>query len=93
MGESAFYPHANFIFKRVDATWHLKFKELFIYSKLPILFFHSKNRSNELLLFRERWAKNQWEGPKTFLRIGSYYKTTIDNLKIMNHLKLLTKYN
>ena len=31
--------------------------------------------------------------PKTFLRIGSYYKTTIDNLKIMNHLKLLTKYN
>ena len=30
--------------------------------------------------------------PKTFLRIGSYYKTTIDNLKIMNHLKLLTKY-
>ena len=31
--------------------------------------------------------------PKTFLRIGSYYKTTIDKLKIMNHLKLLTKYN
>ena len=30
--------------------------------------------------------------PKTFLRIGSYYKTTIDKLKIMNHLKLLTKY-
>ena len=27
--------------------------------------------------------------PKTFLRIGSYYKTTIDNLKIMNHLELL----
>ena len=33
------------------------------------------------------------DGPKTFLRIGSYYKTTIDKLKIMNHLKLLTKYN
>ena len=31
--------------------------------------------------------------PKIFLRIGSYYKTTIEKLKIMNHLKLLTKYN
>ena len=38
-------------------------------------------------------VKGQSYYPKTFLRIGSYYKTTIDNLKIMNHLKLLTKYN
>ena len=38
-------------------------------------------------------VKGQSYNPKTFLRIGSYYKTTIDNLKIMNHLKLLTKYN
>ena len=38
-------------------------------------------------------VKGQCYFPKTFLRIGSYYKTTIDNLKIMNHLKLLTKYN
>ena len=37
--------------------------------------------------------QNRVENPKTFLRIGSYYKTTIDKLKIMNHLKLLTKYN
>ena len=35
---------------------------------------------------------NKKNSPKTFLRIGSYYKTTIDKLKIMNHLKLLTKY-
>ena len=38
-------------------------------------------------------SENHLSSPKTFLRIGSYYKTTIDNLKIMNHLKLLTKYN
>ena len=37
--------------------------------------------------------KKQQTYPKTSLRLGSYYKTTIDNLKIMNHLKLLTKYN
>jgi len=39
------------------------------------------------------WPRREAASPKTFLRIGSYYKTTIDNLKIMNHLKLLTKYN
>jgi len=47
---------------------------------------HTRHTSSEEV----KWL---WNFPKTFLRIGSYYKTTIDNLKIMNHLKLLTKYN
>ena len=45
-----------------------------------------------LLLLKMLYSRIE-KDPKTFLRIGSYYKTTIDNLKIMNHLKLLTKYN
>ena len=59
-----------------------------------LLFFQCKYKKTPLSKFEclGHAVKGQCY-PKTFLRIGSYYKTTIDKLKIMNHLKLLTKYN
>ena len=63
-------------------------KERFI-NYIIFLYFLSNNGLN----LSGPGGRKMHANPKTFLRIGSYYKTTIDNLKIMNHLKLLTKYN
>ena len=54
---------------------------------------YTKTPMSKFECFGHAVKGQSYQSPKTFLRIGSYYKTTIDKLKIMNHLKLLTKYN